>query len=537
MENIHHQRRKKSPNWLQIGIVILLFLGIYFRFVNLDGKVYWVDEVYTSLWLSGHSSSEIVEKIYDGRVVSIDQLQKYQQPNIEKGISSTIERLALEDPQHPPLYYSIAWFWSLWFGSSVATIRSLSAVISVFSLVSIYYLCRELFELPLTRLMAVSLMAISPFHLLYAQEARQYSLWTLTILISSYALLQALRKKTLFCWMIYSLTLTLSFYTFILSIFMAIGHGIYVFGIERLKVTRSVTAYLASLIAALIIFIPWLIIIIKGKAESRIQRLDWIEKSTSFSFLMGKWILNITRIFIDWIHIGENTQPQNLFLIVPFTIALLVLISYSIYYLCRSTPKSSWLFILTLIFTTAIALLIPDVISGGRRSGVTRYLIPSFLGIQLMMAYLLSSKLIYTQGRIGQKIWAGITILLLSSSLASCIIISSSEIWWNKGSATNGNLHQVATIINQNPHSVVVSDAQFPNILGLMRALNSDTCFQLTNQPKKLAIFDKIKNIFLFDPSESLQNHIKSNHNLKAAYIGKTPVPKLWRLISKNSRN
>lgn len=531
METLHNKRRQVSPLWVKITILIFLFLGIYFRFVNLDGKVYWVDEVYTSLWLSGHSSSEIVEKIYNGRVVGIDQLKKYQQPDIEKGVSSTIKQLALEDPQHPPLYYSIAWYWSLWFGNSVAAIRSLSAVISVFSLVSIYYLCRELFELPLTRLMAVSLMAISPFHLLYAQEARQYSLWTLTILISSYALLRALRTKTFFSWVIYSITLTLSFYTFILSIVMAIGHGIHVFGTERLRVNRSVTAYLLSLIAALITFIPWLIILTQGKSEGKIQRLDWIEKSTSLTSLMGKWIFNITWIFIDWININEHTPIKSFFWLIPFVITLLVLIGYSIYYLVHSTPKSSWLFVLSLIFTTVIVLIIPDIIFGGRRSGVSRYLIPTFLGIQLMIAYLLSSKLVYRQGRIGQKIWTWITILLLSGSVVSCVIISNSEIWRNKALA----VHQVARLINQTPYPVVVSDVEFPSILGLMHLLNSQTYFQMTNQPTKLVIADNRNNMFLFDPSELLQKYLQTNYTVEACYMGKTPIPKLWKLGNKNS--
>lgn len=42
----------------------------------------------------------------------------------------------------------------------------------------------------------MALIAVSPFHVLYAQEAREYSLWTVTILLSSAALLRAMRVKT-----------------------------------------------------------------------------------------------------------------------------------------------------------------------------------------------------------------------------------------------------------------------------------------------------------------------------------------------------
>jgi uncharacterized membrane protein len=58
----------------------------------------------------------------------------------------------------------------------------------------------------------------SLFSVLYAQEARQYSLWILITLISSYAILRAIRKQTFFSWLIYSVAMALSFYTFILSV-------------------------------------------------------------------------------------------------------------------------------------------------------------------------------------------------------------------------------------------------------------------------------------------------------------------------------
>ncbi|BAY63096.1 hypothetical protein NIES22_31750 [Calothrix brevissima NIES-22] len=518
MDTLHQKRRQVYPRWLKIIIVTVLLLGIYFRFTNLNGKVYWSDEVYTSLWLSGHSSSEVVNQVYNGQVISINQLKKYQQPNLEKGVSSTIERLALEDPQHPPLYYVIAWFWSQLFGNSVAAIRSLSAAISLLSLISIYYLCQELFALPLTSLIAVSLMAISPFHILYAQEARQYSLWILTILISSYALLRALRKKSFSSWVIYTITITLSFYTFLLSIFIAIGHGIYVWLMQRLRLTPVLLSYFTSLIAAIIIFIPWLIIVSTGKAEGRIQRLDWIEKSTSLSSLVGKWILNITRIFIDWININEQAQLKAFFLIFPLALALLILIAYSIYYLCRSTPKSSWLFILTLTLTTAIFLIVPDVISGGRRSGVPRYMIPTFLGIQLMIACLLSSKIIESRVKISRQIWTGVTILLLANGVISNVIISSSETWWNKGDANNGNLHQIASIINKTAAPLIVSDAEFTTILGFMHLLKSDTDFQLTQQPSKLVITEQRENIFLFKPSADLEKNMQKDYDFNPLY-------------------
>ncbi|MBD2493013.1 glycosyltransferase family 39 protein [Nostoc sp. FACHB-280] len=534
MKILHY---KQEYIWLKVLVISILILGIYFRFVNLDKKVYWTDEVYTSLWLSGHPSTEIIEKFYNGEVVNVGILQQYQQVNPAQGISSAMVRLAIEDSQHPPLYYFLAWFWSAWFGNSVAVIRSLSAVISVFSLISIYYLCRELFALSLTRWMSVSLIAISPFHILYAQEAREYSLWTLTIIFANYTILLALRKKTFTSWVIYAVSLILSFYTFLFSIFVVLGHGIYILGINGFKKTQSLIAYLLSVTVTIIAFIPWLIVIYQGKISGRIQRLDWIKEATSLPALIGKWLLNITRIFLDWVIINDNISFKAIIWLIPFTLVIVILISYGFYYLYRSTPKTTWLFIFTLTLTTAIALIIPDIISGGRRSGVARYLIPTFLGIQLTVAHLLASKLVALQSIKRQNIWRLMTIFIISCGVISCVILSPEDIWWNKGAANNLRLNQVAAVINQTSQPVLVSDANFPYILGLTHIVNADVNFQLTTQPQNLVIPKATDNLFLFYPSRNLHRYLKVNYHLEPAYIEKNPVFGLWKIQAVNQRN
>ena len=38
---------------LGAGAFVILFLGVFFRVTHLGTKVYWNDEVYTSLWATG----------------------------------------------------------------------------------------------------------------------------------------------------------------------------------------------------------------------------------------------------------------------------------------------------------------------------------------------------------------------------------------------------------------------------------------------------------------------------------------------------
>ena len=135
------------PLWWRFFILSLLTLGIFLRFVNIDHKVYWHDEVYTSIRISGYTGDEVGREIFTGKIIGIQKLQKYQQISSDKGLDDTIKALC-EHPEHPPLYYLIARLWIQLFGSSVATIRSLSAIISLLAFPCIYWLCRELFDSP-----------------------------------------------------------------------------------------------------------------------------------------------------------------------------------------------------------------------------------------------------------------------------------------------------------------------------------------------------------------------------------------------------
>ncbi len=180
--------------WLKILVVIVLMLGVFFRLFNIDRKVYWFDETFTSLRISGYTESEVVTKVCNGQVLGVEDLQKYQQLGTGKTLIDTIQSLALEDPQHPPLYFSIAHFWTYWFGNSIATIRSLSAIISLIVFPCLYWLCLELFDSPIIGLVTLTLIAVSPIHVLFAQEAREYSLWTLTTLLSHLSQVKAMKQ-------------------------------------------------------------------------------------------------------------------------------------------------------------------------------------------------------------------------------------------------------------------------------------------------------------------------------------------------------
>ena len=92
--------------WLELLAGVLLVVGLVFRFSGLDRKVYWNDEVWTSLWLSGHRGAEMTAQVFDGRELTIGDLRRYQHLNPDRSWRSTITALAAEDPKQAPVSYT-----------------------------------------------------------------------------------------------------------------------------------------------------------------------------------------------------------------------------------------------------------------------------------------------------------------------------------------------------------------------------------------------------------------------------------------------
>ena len=191
-------RFSPPPLWLRPLVIVLLILGIFFRFVNIDRKVFWYDEVHTALRISGYDTYQAKTQMFTGKVIDIAAIQKFQKINPDKSIIrntiNTITSLATDDPQHPPLYYILTKAWVQLFGDSVTNLRIPSAIISLAVLPLAYWFCWELFHSSLVAWLAVSFFAVSPFQILYAQEAREYSLWTFMVLLVNIAFLIAVRR-------------------------------------------------------------------------------------------------------------------------------------------------------------------------------------------------------------------------------------------------------------------------------------------------------------------------------------------------------
>ncbi len=532
-------------------LVIIIVLGIFFRFTNLDKKVYWADENSTSLRISGYTWTEFQEKVVlPGQLLGIEELQQYQQPNSEKKLGDTLNAL-IGSPEHPPMYFLLARFWVQLWGYSVATIRSLSAVISLLAFPCGYWLCMELFNWRLVGWISIALIAISPLNVLFAQESRQYSLWIVTILLSSAALLKAMRINNKLYWGVYTLSLVLGLYSHTLFILVIASQALYITIIEGFRLSRTFINYCIASATGFVIFAPWLFVIISGLSKFK-KNVSWTEVEFSLTLLLKTWMLNFSRIFVDF---NYSFTERNLVLQL-IIILLSSLLIYSFYFLVRHTPVRVWLFLFSLIGTTFLSLALSDIILGGRRSGIPRYLFTCFLGCQLSVAYLLSAKIASNSLKIWQqKIWQMITAAIITAGVVSCIVSSKAETWWNK--YTDIHTPQVAHIINQTDSPLVISP--WYSLVSLSYVLQPKTQLQPEITSSNLIekneksnskvinnIPNKFNNIFVINSRRSLDYLLTLDNRYKIAkkykWIDKTePVyqvkTELWQLVKQDQNN
>jgi len=495
-------------------------LAVFFHGYRLDGKVYWHDEVYTSIRAAGYLRHEIGDEIFRDRTLRPSELLTYQAIKPGSSFQDTIRSLAVEDPQHPPLYFLMQRWWQQLFGSSITTARSLSVIFSLLALPLMYWLSLELFSSSLAAWFSTLLLAFSPFDILFAQEARQYSLLTMFTILSSWLLLRAMRlpDRANLNWGIYGVASAGGLYTHPFFGLTLIAHGIYVLirqvlmpptrfslgsGVGRGR--SPLKPYLFAMGITILLFAPWLWVIVSNFGRA-LATTDWANVFPGYITLIKFWILSFTALFIDLDFGFDN--PLTFWLRLPYTLLILV----SGYWVGRRSPTKVWLFVLLLTLVPFLLLALPDVLLGSSRSAVSRYLIPCFPGVQLIVGFWLADM----WDRMRRSLWLGITGLLLVGSLTSILLSAHSTTWWNKSlSYFNG---EIAAEVNGLTEPLLVSDegdswTNLGDLISISYLLNEQVRLQLLSQPTQVdlnTMVERTENIVFFHPSSSLKEQLQA---------------------------
>lgn len=187
---------QRSLKWLFIWFVV----GLVLRLTNLTLKAAWMDEVATTIFSLGNYSGLIPLN----EILNLEQILRPLAVTPGTTVQDVVQNLLTED-NHPPTYFVLAHWWMKLFTdaggyASLWGERALSALFGALAIPATYLLAQFSFreanlgvnrddnseesETHTIALICAALMALSPFGIFMAQEARHYTLAILAAIAS-----------------------------------------------------------------------------------------------------------------------------------------------------------------------------------------------------------------------------------------------------------------------------------------------------------------------------------------------------------------
>ncbi len=214
-----------TTGWMMAVAMGLTLLAFALRLHHLGSDSFWVDEILT------------IQAARGGPAVILNQ------------------------PHHPPLHYALTALSIAAFGESEFAARLPSMLASVPAIPLLIVLGQEMQQRE-AGLWSALLLAFSPLHLIYAQEARHYALLMTLSLASFVLLLRALRQPQWRWWLAFAMVTILNLYTHYAALIVLAVQGIItllLLILDGRRPHRRLWLYGATstfLVAAA--FLPWL---------------------------------------------------------------------------------------------------------------------------------------------------------------------------------------------------------------------------------------------------------------------------------------
>ena len=535
-----------NPNKTVVLVVGLVLLGVCLRLYGLEHKIVWHDEVATRVLAAGATMAAQMQGLYNGQVVAVSQVVQYQQVQHATSVLTLIGDLARHDPQHPPLYYLLAKVWVDLWGDSVYVLRTLSVLFSALSLLAMYWLLRELAASRRAAALALLLMCVSPLFILYGQEAREYAFWSLALLLSSAALLRAMRlsaesvSTARRAWLLYGCCLLVAVYTSLSTVALILVQVLYVAFVTRLQWTRALYGFIVSLSTVGLLFLPWALNLLRNfdafSASMAWSSVIVIPRTAVLRILS----LNVTRnVFDFW---PDVVQDQ--WLPITASVACTTAVVCAAVWVLRYARRETRLYLVLLLVLPTSLLLVPDLLFGGIRSSNARYLMPVWLGVIAVLAIALDQALIRVSvasvsARMHSRnsvlkvlVWLSVLCIVVLA-MATNIRHARQQAPWTKSLSIS--LPEVAQIMNQSASPLLVGNQErhHPgNLFALANILRPEAKLQLVPiaQESTWTLPAHQGAVYLYSPTDQFRHALEKNNHVKTRLVFEDLFLQLWKV-------
>lgn len=227
----------------------LTLVGGGLRLYDLAKQSLWVDEAYTA-YLVRFTPAEYIDDV-----------------------RHTVRNIL------PPLYFTMLHYWTALVGRSEVALRLPSVFAGVLAVPLLYAVVARLFDRT-TGLLAAAVLAVSPFHLQYSQEARMYELLALLSLLSLYLLVRLLDEGRV--WQVLGLAVAdaLVVYTHHYGALLLIAEAGFVtmLAFARDLDRRTVWRWLVSRVIFGVLVLPWALLFVDQL--HKVGAYPWLRPAT-----------------------------------------------------------------------------------------------------------------------------------------------------------------------------------------------------------------------------------------------------------------
>lgn len=323
-----------------VAVTVVMMIGAGLRLFQLGEQSLWLDELF-SVFVARQEWRAVIQATAQGDT-------------------------------NPPLF-NLLLHVALLFGDSEQIVRAVSAVFSFATLPLFYRLARELFD-PRVALVALALLALNPFHILFAQEARMYAQLTFFVVASFLFFWRALHIGRTRHWLLFTLSMALALYSHSLAFLNLLALDL--FAMLQWKTDRGRYWPLAlSHLGILALFVPWLVVWL-GQVDS-VRAGFWVDPPPFTELLTTVYLF----LF------GPATPAMLVPLALFLAIALLAIIPLALRRARYTQPETAK----SLLFAALVFLLPPLLlyfVSLHFPIFVARTLLPASLGLLLLLAWL-----------------------------------------------------------------------------------------------------------------------------------------------------
>lgn len=156
---------------------------------------------------------------------------------------------------HPPFYFLTVFHWFK-LGDSEFMLRLPSVLFGMASVPVVYALVNRLYE-SRTSAVAAWIVALSPIHIWYSQEARMYSLQILLALLSTLFLMRAWRDRRLSDYALFAVCSVLGLFTHMATALFLAGQAVFLL-LTHMRDRRLLALWVGVFVLIGVAFAPWI---------------------------------------------------------------------------------------------------------------------------------------------------------------------------------------------------------------------------------------------------------------------------------------